>query len=103
MDIVRSKRDVPIRLPGERWIHITEEHSELAGYYYEVLEVVSDPDIIFEGSSGECLAVRHIERNKHLVVVYRESNANDGFVITAFLTGRMKQLERRKKIWERQK
>jgi len=43
MDVVRSKNSVPIRLTEERWLHITEEHSEMAGYYFEVLEAVEEP------------------------------------------------------------
>jgi len=34
MEIVRSKNGVPIRLTQQRWLHITEEHSEMAGYYF---------------------------------------------------------------------
>jgi len=101
MDEVRSKNDVPIRLPEERWFHITEEHSEMAGYYFEVLETVEDPEAIYEGKVGEYLAVREIERGKYIVVVYREVNKEDGFVITAFLTRRKRQLERRRKLWPR--
>lgn len=41
MNIVYSKNKVPIRLTEERWVHITEEHNEIAGYYFEVLEVIS--------------------------------------------------------------
>ncbi len=101
MDIARSKNNVPIRLPGERWFHITEEHSEMAGYYFEVLEAIEDPEVIYEGNAGESLAVREIEHGKFLVVVYRETSANDGFVITAFLTRRKRQLERRRVLWQR--
>jgi hypothetical protein len=36
--IAISKNGVPIRLTEERWFHITEEHSEMAGYYFEILE-----------------------------------------------------------------
>jgi hypothetical protein len=35
---------------------------------------------------------------KYIVVVYREQE-NDGFVITAFLTRRIRSLERRKQVW----
>jgi hypothetical protein len=98
-----SRNGIPIRLPDERWIHLTEGHSEMAGYYSEVLEVVEDPDAIYEGSSGELLAVKEIKTDKYIVVVYKELSETDGFVITAFLTSRMKQLIRRKKIWQRQK
>ena len=101
MDVVRSKNDVPIRLTEERWFHITEEHSEMAGYYFEVLETVEEPEAIYEGTTGECIAVKEIEKGKYIMVVYRELNKEEGFVITAFLTRRRKQLERRRKIWER--
>ena len=99
MDVVRSKIDVPIRLPQERWFHITEEHSEMAGYYYEVLETVEEPEAIYEGKAGECLAVREGERGKYLVVVYRETSEEDGFIITAFLTRRTRHFDRRERIW----
>jgi len=100
MDVVKSKNSLPIRLTEERWFHITEEHSEMAGYYFEVLETVEEPEAIYEGKEGECIAVREIEKGKYIVVIYRELNKEDGFVITAFLTRRRKQLERRRKIWE---
>jgi len=101
MDIVNSKNNISIRLTEERWFHITEEHSEMAGYYFEVLETVEEPEAIFEGKAGECIAVREVEKGKYVVVVYRELSKEDGFVVTAFLTRRKKQLERRRKIWQR--
>ncbi len=52
MDIVYSKNKVPIRLTEERWVHITEEHNEIAGYYFEVLEVISGPEAIYKGKEG---------------------------------------------------
>jgi hypothetical protein len=101
MDVAKSKNDVPIRLTEERWFHITEEHSEMAGYYFEVLEAVEEPEAVYEGRAGECIAAREVEKGKYIVVVYRELGRVDGFVITAFLTRRRKQLERRRKIWQR--
>jgi hypothetical protein len=101
MNVVRSKNDVPIRLTKERWFHITEEHSEMAGYYFEVLETMEEPEAIYEGKTGECIAMKEIEKGKYIMVVYRELNKEDGFVITAFLTRWRKKLERRQKIWER--
>lgn len=100
MNTARSVNGVTIRLPAERWIHVTEEHAEMAGYLHEVLETIEKPAAIFEGNTGELLAAREIETGKYLVAVYREVNAEDGFVITAFLTKRWKQLERRRKIWQ---
>lgn len=92
---------MPIRLTEERWVHITEEHSELAGCYFEVLETVQDPQEVFEGTAGEMLAVREVETLKYMVVVYKEISPDDGFVVTAFLTRRARQFERRKKVWPR--
>ena len=101
METVQSKNGVPIRLTEERWFHITEEHSEMAGYYFEVLETVQEPEAIYEGRAGELLAAKEIEQGKYLVVVYKEVNREDGFVITAFLTRRINQIKRRTKLWDR--
>lgn len=67
----------------------------------EVLETIAHPDRILEGREGELFAVRESERGKWLIVVYREID-HDGFVITAFLTRRIRSLERRKLIWPSQ-
>jgi hypothetical protein len=99
MEIARSKNGLPIRLTMERWIHITEEHSEMAGYYFEVLETVEEPEAIYEGEFGEQIAVKEIEPGKHIVVIYREIDSEDGFIITAFLTRRKRQFEKRAKLW----
>lgn len=50
---------------------------------------------------GECIAVREIDNGKYIVVVYRELSKGHGFVITALLTRRMRQLESRRKIWQK--
>jgi len=92
-----SKNGASVRLTDERWSHIIEEYCELAGYRLEVLEAVRDPESIRAGG-GELLAVRPIESEKWLVVVYRETGS-DGFIITAFLTRRKRSLERRTPIW----
>ena len=98
MEIVISKNKVPIRLTEERWLHITEEHNEMAGYYYEVLETVNDPQVIYRGKDDECIAIKSI-LDKYIIVAYREIGKKDGFIITAFLTKRIKYLERRQKLW----
>jgi hypothetical protein len=97
-----SKGGATIRLTDERWGHITEEHAELAGYRLELMGTVAEPDRIVSGSVGELLALKKQIDGKTLVVVYRES-ANDGFVITAFLTRRETSLRRRKQLWPRTK
>lgn len=95
---VTSKNGLPIRLTDERWTHITEEHSELAGMRLEALETVSQPERVLAGGEGELLAVRELEVGKFLVVVYRELD-EDGFIITAFITRRVGSLDRRKQLW----
>ena len=71
----------------------------MAGYYYDVLETIQEPGAIYEGKEGELLATKEIEPEKYIVVVYKEIDKTDGFVITAFLTKRIKQVERRIKLW----
>lgn len=98
IDTVRSQNDLPIRLTAERWLHITEHHCEMAGWHHEVLETIAQPDRILAGGDAECLAVREIEPGKWLVAVYRELE-HDGFVITAFMTRRIRSLNRRMQLW----
>lgn len=99
MDVVISVSGVKIRLPEERWQHIIEEHPELIDLRYEILDTVKNPNTIFGGSAGELLAVRELVADKFLIVVYRELNKDDGFIITAFLIRKVKQLERRQVLW----
>jgi len=94
----QSKNGVPIRLTDERWAHILEEQGELSDMRDVVLETIEEPDRILAGGQGELLAVREIEPEKWFVSVYRELE-NDGFVITAFMTRRVRSLDRRKQLW----
>lgn len=98
VDTVLSVNGIPIRLTDERWAHITEEHSELAGLRLEVLETVMYPSRVLAGGAGEVLALREVDGGKYLVVVYREL-VHDGFIITAFLTRRVNSLNRRQQLW----
>ena len=54
----------------------------------KVLETVNHPDRIQEGDFGAKLAVRFYSQTpltaKHLLVIYREIDPTDGFVITAY-------------------
>jgi hypothetical protein len=93
-----SRNGVSIRLPEERWTHILEEHSEMAGLLSEVLETIEKAERVLRGNAGEVLGIREINPGKFLVVVYREF-LSDGFVITAFLTRKTKSLFRRIQLW----
>jgi len=98
MEIIKSKNNVPIRLSDERWSHITEEHCEMAGLRYDVLDTLENPEKILEGNQNAQLAVGQMSDGKYIVVIYRELNGG-GFVITAFLTRKMQYLNRRKQLW----
>lgn len=43
-------------------VDISEEHSEMAGYYFDVLETVRFPETVYEGASEERLAVKEIDQ-----------------------------------------
>jgi len=94
-----SVNGIPIRLTDERWTHITENHAELAGRRPTVLEAISAPNRVLTGNLGELLAVKDIGEGKYLVVVYKETGSNDGFVVTAFLTRRAESLNRKEQVW----
>lgn len=98
MDSVSSVNGVAIRLTAERWFHIVENHDDLAGYYDEVLTVVSDPEVVVPGYSGSLIAVRNYARRRYLCVIYREVTPDDSFVITAYFST---SVNRKKAIWKR--
>lgn len=100
MDFVYSKNKVLIRLTEERWFHIVESHDELAGRAVEVLETVAEPDIIIKGKEQEFLAVKK-SKGKWLIVVYKEVNIRDGFIITAFLTSKIQYLLKKETVWKK--
>ncbi|MDW7998265.1 MAG: hypothetical protein RMI30_02285 [Thermodesulfovibrio sp.] len=99
METVKSINNVTIRLTSERWIHIVENHDDLAGYYDEVLTAVEDPNYVIKGYGDALIALRRLE-NKFLAVVYKEVSRDDGFIITAYLTSKIK-LEREVIVWQR--
>ena len=92
-----SVRGNQIRLTAERWVHIVEQHEELAGLLDEVLMTVAEPEAVFAGGLAECMAVREYDTAIWLVAVYNDRA--DGFVVTAFLTSRRAYFERRIRLW----
>ena len=96
MDSVNSKNGVPIRLTEERWLHIVENHDELAGYYDDVLAVVENPEWITRGQRGSLIAWRSYGKLGFLCVHYREVSDDDGFVITAYLS---REAKKEHKVW----
>ena len=98
MDITYSVNDVPIRLTYERWFHITENHDDLASYYFQVLEIIEKPELIIRGNKGTLKAAKNIGKDKWLTVVYREISKRDGFIITAYFIDKRPKGE---VIWRR--
>ena len=94
-----SRNGVPVRLTNERWTHIVDAHREMADLHSAVLSGISNPDKVLAGKHGALLAIRGVEARKFLVVVYRERDSSDGFVITAFVTRRLAALSRRRQLW----
>jgi len=103
MLIISSQNSVPVRLTTERWQHIVHRHPEMAEQRERVLETVVEPELIQRGDYGELLAIRFYRHtpltNKYLVVVYREVDRNDGFILTAYFTNRPSG--KRVTLWKR--
>lgn len=104
MDIAISKKGVPIRLTSERWQHITMGHPEIADYYYDILETIENPDIIYEGNNDTKIAVKKFLENftKFVIVVYKETGKEDGFIITAYFSNKEQELKKKKVLWKQQ-
>ena len=96
LGIASSVRGTPIRLTAERWQHIVGRHPELEGRASEALAVVERPDQVQRGDFGTLLAVRMVDQ-LYLAVIYRETSPSDGFVVTAYLTRR---LRKREVVWK---
>jgi hypothetical protein len=100
--IVRSHYNTPIRLTDERWQHIVQRHPEMVTFQESVLETVSQPSQIQEGDYGTLMAIRFYAEtpltSKYLIVIYRETQPDDGFVLTAYLASKLST--RRKILWK---
>jgi len=103
MMTMRSVNGVTVRLTDERWQHIVAGHPEMANERDRVLESVEAPDFVQAGDYGEVLAIRHWPMttlgSKFVVVVYREIDRTDGFVLTAYLARRPSRS--RTVLWKR--
>lgn len=75
---------------------VSEKSQEIVNNFCKFIE--TNNSLLIEKYSLELIAVRELKKEKFLAVIYRELN-HDGFIITAFLTKRIKSLSRRKQIW----
>jgi len=101
-DIATSKNNVPIRLTDERWHHISTGHPEIADYYYEILETIENPQIIFEGNYNSLIAISQKidQTDKFIVVIYKEFDIYDGFIITAYISNKEQKFGKKKMLWK---
>lgn len=99
----KSKNGVKVRLTDERWFHITYSHKEIDPMAYStILEIIKNPDMVLKGDTEELLAVKKRARRKdRIVVVYKEIDATDGFVLTAYITTDLGWLLKRKIVWNK--
>ena len=96
-----SKNGIKIRLTKERWFHITESHDYMSGLSDFVLDVINNPEMIVEGDRKELMAIKKFN-NKHIVIIYREVNDKDGFVITSFTTSQIEKVKKDRNIkWKK--
>ena len=101
---VISKNGIYIRLTAERWSHIVEAHDYMAGNQDLVFETIENPDYIVKGEKDELIAIKHYQKTsiseKNIVIVYKET-ADDGFIITAFLTSKPEKILKRGVLWRK--
>lgn len=78
-------------------------HPEIAAYYFEILDTIETPDTIYEGSNEAKIAIKNFQKEfrKFIVVVYKETSINDGFVITAFFTKKLNEFKNKRVLWKR--
>lgn len=100
MNTVTSKNGVSIRLTAERWLHIIENHDDLAGYYDDVLAAVEEPDYITKGYRDALVALKEIEKGRFVAVIYKEVGKEDGFIVTAYFASKVK-LQKEEVLWRR--
>jgi hypothetical protein len=98
LDVVNSVNGIPIRLTEERWFHIIENHNDLAGYYDNVLNTIENPDFVLRGYKGALIAIKGIAKRRYLAVVYKELTRNDGFVLSAYFTSKIRK---RSIVWRK--
>lgn len=95
MEILTDYEGRSIRLTEERWAHI-EEHPEMTGLRQRVAETLREPENVLESASDSSVRLyyrfyrRTMVGGKHLCVVVKILG-EDAFVVTAYLTDRVKR------------
>jgi hypothetical protein len=105
----KSESGAVIRLTEKQWEHIVTARPELSDFMKEILLTVEQPDEVLEPlqrDRPQLHAVKKFEKlsrfglNQNLVVVYRETTVQEGFIITAFPISD-KRKSRMYRLWRR--
>ena len=99
--LITDYKDRQIRLTDERLNHIVKKHSEMANMKLAIQDTLVNPDVVRKSRTDNSVYLYYkyfegtVVGNKWLctLVKYLE---NDAFVITAYLTDKLKQGEQ---VW----
>ena len=107
--LAKSKNGASIRLTEKQWEHIIAARPELGNFMKEIMNAVEQPDELFEPQirvKPQLHAVKRVETlskfglSQNIVVVYRETSFQEGFIITAFpISDRRKR--RMHRFWQK--
>jgi len=84
-----------IRLTQERLAHLSE-HPEMKKQEDKLVETLLEPDVVIQSQSDETVRLFHrlykgtIVGDKYLCVVVKYPQAGNAFIITAYLTDKIK-------------
>ena len=78
------------------------KHDDIAGRFSEILNTVEYPDYVIKGYENALVALKELESRKYFAIVYKELSNEDGFIITAYITSKIK-IEKQVILWQRQK
>ncbi len=80
-----------IHLYNKQWKHISFRHPEMANKMHLIEHTLKYPDYKIENENKKKQYYKHIKNNnKYIVVIFRLLNKH-GFVITSFLTSKIKR------------
>ena len=65
-----------------------------------MLSAIEVPDYIIQGYRDALVALKMIGKKKFMAVIYKEIGKKDGFVITAFLTSKVR-IEKEVVLWQK--
>ena len=95
MRVLRDFRGMPVRLTDERLAHILE-HPEMKGLQEAIVETLTEPECVVQSLSDELARLYYRfymgtrVGDKFLCVVVKLTD-DDAFVLTAYLTDRVKR------------